>query len=320
MTGCTCSAEGISDWRRPNDYLTSRISSFALNPLQPFVNIYCMEVPPESSNQSPTAKPKRPRPNRQRYNQNSSANAPIDPSASSSSNPNGEGVRRHRRPPRESHPGRHRGQGPNDSAGHPMNSGSGTTDVPSAPGEPSIGPKNRERGPRRQNIPKEAGNSTSDLVPKANNRRGGRRGAKFNAGLTDPSAETTSSTPKDTRQQYKVHNTAPKGDDLTSTLTYALSTPPYPDCPICFAAIHPAQPTWSCSLSHINRFADDDNRENESSQCCWTTFHLKCIRSWANKSVKELVDAWRARGEERPGEWRCPGCQSKRETVPNGYW
>ncbi|KAF7350455.1 FKBP12-associated protein 1-like protein [Mycena venus] len=103
----------------------------------------------------------------------------------------------------------------------------------------------------------------------------------------------------------------PVADDLTSRLIAALGTPPYPDCPICFSAVHPAQPTWSCSPSIPVL---------ETQQYCWTTFHLKCIRSWAAKSVKEVADAWAARGEpHRGGEWRCPGCQARRVAVPTSY-
>ncbi|KDQ60370.1 hypothetical protein JAAARDRAFT_32765 [Jaapia argillacea MUCL 33604] len=154
------------------------------------------------------------------------------------------------------------------------------------------------------------------------------RRTKFNANLTEPShpksneEPTSTSTKPSDRERYK---TAPPKDDLTSILIHNLRTPPYPDCPICFASIHPAQPTWSCSPSlNPSDHKETEENENESgnatAQCCWTTFHLKCIRSWASKSVKEVADAWRARGEDRLGEWRCPGCQSKRTVVPSGYW
>ncbi len=156
--------------------------------------------------------------------------------------------------------------------------------------------------------------------------RSGRRGAKFNSELTtDYKRPTTKSAGVDPAEKYR--NPAPKKDDLTSTLIFDLSTPPYPDCLICFAAIHPAQPTWSCSpLIPISSATDDETTKDETrlrpetSRCCWTTFHLKCIRSWASKSVKDIVEAWRVRGENRPGEWRCPGCQSKRQVVPASYW
>ncbi|KAJ7484752.1 hypothetical protein FB451DRAFT_91960 [Mycena latifolia] len=145
-----------------------------------------------------------------------------------------------------------------------------------------------------------ADSSTSASGP----RRG--RGANFNTGLT--SGDAASSAPKYTRPKPKP---APVADDLTSILTAALGTPPYPDCPICFSAVHPAQPTWSCSPSIPVL---------ETQQYCWTTFHLKCIRSWAAKSVKEVADAWAARGEpQRGGEWRCPGCQARRVVVPMSY-
>ncbi|KAI0000621.1 hypothetical protein BJV74DRAFT_876894 [Russula compacta] len=78
---------------------------------------------------------------------------------------------------------------------------------------------------------------------------------------------------------------------------------------ICFNPIRPEQPTWSCSPSG-----------EKEAQSCWNTFHLKCIQPWAEKSVKDMEEAWRARGEEKKGEWRCPGCQSKREIVPRKYW
>ncbi|KAH7908223.1 hypothetical protein BJ138DRAFT_1158200 [Hygrophoropsis aurantiaca] len=142
--------------------------------------------------------------------------------------------------------------------------------------------------------------------------RPGRRGAKFNPGLTDAAESSQKPSDHAKKPDRRPKHSAPPADDLTSILTHALKTPPYPDCPICFNAVHPAQPTWSCSSDIIT--------EGEAaSQCCWTTFHLKCIRSWAAKSVKDLEDAWRARGENRRGEWRCPGCQAKRDTVPTVY-
>ncbi|KAJ7293231.1 hypothetical protein C8J57DRAFT_1161770 [Mycena rebaudengoi] len=157
-----------------------------------------------------------------------------------------------------------------------------------------------DSGPSAQNSPSWRAQPT-DSVPK----RG--RGAKFNNELT--SGDGSSSAPSQARPKFKV---APADlTDLTSILTAALSRPPYPDCAICFSAIHPAQPTWSCSPS---------TPVLEIQQYCWTTFHLKCIRSWAGKSFKEVADAWAARGEpHRGGEWRCPGCQARRTVVPSTY-
>lgn len=134
-----------------------------------------------------------------------------------------------------------------------------------------------------------------------------RRGARFNAGLTNTAGESASSRPP--KGKYQLPDAS--ADDLTSTIIRSLSVAPYADCPICFASIHPGQPTWSCSP--LIPVIDDQP------QYCWTTFHLKCIRSWSEKSYKEIKDAWRARGEDRRGEWRCPGCQGKRDTLIGGY-
>lgn len=153
--------------------------------------------------------------------------------------------------------------------------------------------------------------SDADIRPRANRR------AKFNATLTESSSQSTASKYRD-RVTFKRNTTpTPPMNDLTSNLIHALRTPPYPDCAICFSSVHPLQPSWSCSPSVLTSAREDPQAEN--AQCCWTTFHLKCIKSWASKSVKEVADAWRARGEDRPGEWRCPGCQMKRIAVPSGY-
>lgn len=65
--------------------------------------------------------------------------------------------------------------------------------------------------------------------------------------------------------------------DLLTRLTHGLSNPPYLDCLICFNAITPPQPVWSCSPS-----SDDPS---STSVHCWTTLHLKCAVAWARKST-----------------------------------
>jgi transcriptional repressor NF-X1 len=155
----------------------------------------------------------------------------------------------------------------------------------------------------------------SHRAPRNQPHRSNRR-ANFNASLTEPSVMV--SVPQASRRPERSRPPAPQKDDLTSTLIHAISTPPYPDCLICFSAIYPGQPTWSCSLSMP--VVREQEERLDAAQCCWTTFHLKCIRSWAAKSVKEVSEAWRARGEDRKGEWRCPGCRTERDLVPNEYW
>jgi transcriptional repressor NF-X1 len=143
------------------------------------------------------------------------------------------------------------------------------------------------------------------------------RAARFNAGLTTASESSGSRQKGSSRHHFDL----PQGDDLTSALTRGLSISPYADCPICFNPIHPAQPTWSCSPS-IPIVLKDQSIDGTSAapQYCWSTFHLKCIKPWAEKSFKDVKEAWRTRGEpDKDGEWRCPGCQGRRTTLIDGY-
>lgn len=145
----------------------------------------------------------------------------------------------------------------------------------------------------------------------------GHRRVKFNSGLTP---ETSSgSKPSSSRPKTKKASSAPQDEDLTSSLIRGLSTAPYMECIICFSAIHPAQPTWACSPSIP--VLPNPSSTSSSPQYCWSVFHLKCIRPWAEKTFKEVHDAWRARGDlTKGGEWRCPGCQGRRATLIGGYW
>ena len=154
-------------------------------------------------------------------------------------------------------------------------------------------------------------------------KEGSRRKANFGGSLTKPDEVQPSKQSRDPpghqseKRKGKRKQWLPKGDDLASSLIRDLSSPPYPDCPICFSAIRPEQAIWSCSPS-IPIIVSNGAQVREY---CWSSFHLKCIRSWAEKSMKAVADAWRARGiAEKGAEWRCPGCQAKREIVPSGYW
>lgn len=182
----------------------------------------------------------------------------------------------------------------------------------------------RRRPPRPHSVPVSGVNdqTASDRAQTSThsgqpNEKKGRRG-KFQGKLTENDNSSKTPLPSHPSRKYhsKVENSA--ADDLTSRLIRELSFPPYPDCPICFSSVHREQPIWSCSPSIATILPHD---VEGPPQYCWTTFHLKCIRSWASKSVKDIEDAWRARGEGgRTGDWRCPGCQAKREVVPKVYW
>lgn len=184
------------------------------------------------------------------------------------------------------------------------------------PPEATDGGRHQQRPPRSEHPGADA--PTPSASAPSHPPRPSRRG-KFKATLTEaPEAQASTSTPP--RRKPRPRRASPPGDDLTSTLTHALRTPPYPDCMICFSPIRPEHPTWSCSPP-VTGGDLKPNREGgeEEKTCCWTTLHLKCIRAWAEKSIKDLEEAWRARGESHPGEWHCPGCRATRQVVPHTY-
>ena len=168
---------------------------------------------------------------------------------------------------------------------------------------------------RRRNPPNATKTSTTD--PNASTSQNSRR-SRFGAGLTQPEpSEPTPSHNTSRKNKGRALPSSQEGDDLISILIRKLTSAPYHDCPICFSPIRPDQAIWSCSPS--SPLIQDG--QNKPSQYCWTSFHVKCIHSWADKSVKEVAEAWRARGEpDKKGDWRCPGCQAKRDIVPSGYW
>jgi transcriptional repressor NF-X1 len=190
------------------------------------------------------------------------------------------------------------------------------------PGHPSRSQGRGNRGRGKPAIKPESNTRIELLGPSAQTyapiKESSRRRANFGGSLTKPTeGDPAKSIDQAEKRKGKGRQRLPQGDDLTSTLTRELSTPPYPDCFICFSPIRPEHAIWSCSPSNPIVVSN----EAQVREYCWTSFHIKCIRSWAEKSVKEVADAWRARGEfDKKGDWRCPGCQAKREVVPSGYW
>ncbi|KAF7300671.1 R3H domain-containing protein [Mycena chlorophos] len=147
-------------------------------------------------------------------------------------------------------------------------------------------------GGGRRPPPANVGHEADTNHPRPNNRRG----AKFNSGLTT----TDAAGPAPRHSHPRARAAEPVADDLTSRLTAALGTPPYPDCPICFTAIHPAQPTWSCS---------PEIAVLDAPQYCWTTFHLKCINTAAEQAeilCEKQCSALRACGRHRCLRVCCP--------------
>ena len=153
-------------------------------------------------------------------------------------------------------------------------------------------------------------NSSSLKQGRSRQRRQGNFDGKLTTGDSEARQEGRRVNPN--REKYRVDHAA---DDLTSTLIHDLRTPPFLDCTICFNPIRPHEPTWSCSPTTPVEPTED----SQQAQCCWVTLHLKCVRSWASKSIADVRQAYKARGEDKPGQWPCPGCRAKRTTEPSSY-
>jgi transcriptional repressor NF-X1 len=160
--------------------------------------------------------------------------------------------------------------------------------------------------------------SDQDRQPQSSRRR---RAPGFNANLTDQSIGLSrdAKEPESSRKR----DVPSHQDDLTSRLIRDFQTRPHPDCVICFNSIHPAQPTWSCSpsspVADVDSNVRTSNLDNKDAHCCWTTFHIKCIRAWAAKSLKPVSEVLSARNEDGRSEWPCPACRAKRLSYPSDY-
>lgn len=132
-------------------------------------------------------------------------------------------------------------------------------------------------------------NDASSSGPPSQPPRSQRRkqfGAQLTSASNDDTARSTSSRGHHHRPAPQ-RAPAPSVDldelDLTSRLIHSFThNDDAIDCPICFNTIRAAQPIWSCSPS---------SESPDSGSCCWGTFHLKCISSWAAKS--EFIFAYR---------------------------
>jgi len=155
----------------------------------------------------------------------------------------------------------------------------------------------------------DAGSPSLEQVPPRQKRRGKFDG-KLTTGDAEPQQEERRINPD--REKYWVDY---KSDDLATRLIRDLRTSPYLDCAVCFNPIRPQQPTWSCSPNTPIVPAEG----SQQAQYCWATLHLKCVRSWASKSIADVRQAHVARGEDKPGEWSCIGCRAKRTVEPPSY-
>ncbi|ODV90541.1 hypothetical protein CANCADRAFT_19649, partial [Tortispora caseinolytica NRRL Y-17796] len=67
------------------------------------------------------------------------------------------------------------------------------------------------------------------------------------------------------------------------------------DCLICYDSVTPRSKVWACDV-------------------CSHVFHLSCVQKWASKTIENNSTA-----SNTSSKWRCPGCQTVRESVPKLY-
>ncbi|QRW16869.1 hypothetical protein RhiXN_04871 [Rhizoctonia solani] len=238
-----------------------------------------------------------------------------------------------------------RGRGRRNNSPHPDDSNVGTGQAPVSASETSANRgRHRNRRPRQER-PRAAGGESAQLPPhlatesqgdvsaaesagshtqprRGGGSGGGRGNRNSNRGGTQTGrggrrqhfgARLTEGSPKSAAPASEPAPPPPTSGDLTSRLIYSLTHKhDAVDCPICFNPVHPAQPIWSCA-------PPPTLIGDAPATCCWTIFHMKCIKEWARKSVEATREAYRARNVDLPGEWRCPGCQTKRTVIPQAY-
>ena len=73
------------------------------------------------------------------------------------------------------------------------------------------------------------------------------------------------------------------------------------ECPICTSEISRSSKVWSCKT-------------------CWTVFHLTCVKKWSQNEGSTLAQQRNQDGELlTPRQWRCPGCNLPKDTLPSNY-
>lgn len=72
------------------------------------------------------------------------------------------------------------------------------------------------------------------------------------------------------------------------------------ECPICTSEVGRSSKIWSCTT-------------------CWTVFHLTCITRWSTNEGSTLAHRNTDGDLPPPRQWRCPGCNLPKITLPSSY-
>lgn len=173
---------------------------------------------------------------------------------------------------------------------------------PSPHQQPSTRTRRRERG--TGSVPKEVVRLQSQAL-KTNRARN-----NFGAQLTIPSAD-------DEEHEHETHQHAHRppptssldlheyfsGHDLSDnslavSMLQDIHSGAY-ECMICISPVTRKSKIWTCAT-------------------CYRSFHINCIQKWA-KQIKDTAAAAPGADPTIPIAWRCPGCQTARQEIPDRY-
>lgn len=100
------------------------------------------------------------------------------------------------------------------------------------------------------------------------------------------------------RRLSTLKSTAP---DIATRTHEDISNGVY-ECPICTSEVMRSSKIWSC-------------------RTCWTVFHLGCVEKWSANEGSALAQQRQEDDAERaPRQWRCPGCNLPKDTLPSNYF
>ncbi|KAF1824334.1 uncharacterized protein K489DRAFT_303353, partial [Dissoconium aciculare CBS 342.82] len=101
------------------------------------------------------------------------------------------------------------------------------------------------------------------------------------------------------RQAAPPKPKAPKSQALDiATRTHEDIDNGHYECAICTSEVRTNSKVWSCHT-------------------CWTVFHLHCVKVWSASTIKQQEENNRQGGN--PPQWRCPGCNLPKDTLPTSY-
>lgn len=130
--------------------------------------------------------------------------------------------------------------------------------------------------------------------------------------LSENSSVTSGSQPIPSRLRSHNHNHAPKphprakrrlsrstAPDITTRTHEDVANGIY-ECAICTNEVTRNSKIWSC-------------------RTCWTVFHIGCIKKWAKNEGAGVPHNNRNEDENAARQWRCPGCNLPKDSMPSTY-